>query len=179
MDLKNKFIDGPWSQSINVTDFVRKNLTSYEGDASFLQGATKRTLGIWNLCLEAIEEERANGGVRSLDPNTVSTISSHKAGYIDKENELIVGLQTDELLKRAIKPYGGIKVVEKAVAENGMEVIDVIEAFTAKLVGIEATDTGNVIKYICRWKEKNGIQDLEKARWYINHLIDHIKKEND
>ena len=122
MDLKNKFIDGPWSQSINVTDFVRKNLTSYEGDASFLQGATKRTLGIWNLCLEAIEEERANGGVRSLDPNTVSTISSHKAGYIDKENELIVGLQTDELLKRAIKPYGGIKVVEKAVAENGMEV---------------------------------------------------------
>ena len=122
MDLKNQFIDGPWSQSINVTDFVRKNLTSYEGDASFLQGATKRTLGIWNLCLEAIEEERANGGVRSLDPNTVSTISSHKAGYIDKENELIVGLQTDELLKRAIKPYGGIKVVEKAVAENGMEV---------------------------------------------------------
>ena len=97
-------------------------MTSYEGDASFLQGATKRTLGIWNLCLEAIEEERANGGVRSLDPNTVSTISSHKAGYIDKENELIVGLQTDELLKRAIKPYGGIKVVEKAVAENGMEV---------------------------------------------------------
>ena len=122
MDLKNKFIDGPWSQDINVTDFVRKNLTPYEGDASFLQGPTKRTLGIWNLCLEAIEEERANGGVRSLDPDTVSTISSHKAGYIDQENELIVGLQTDELLKRAIKPYGGIKVVEKAVAENGLEV---------------------------------------------------------
>ncbi len=122
MDLKNKFIDGPWSQDVNVTDFVRKNLTPYEGDASFLQGPTKRTLGIWNLCLEAIEEERANGGVRSLDPDTVSTISSHKAGYIDQENELIVGLQTDELLKRAIKPYGGIKVVEKAVAENGLEV---------------------------------------------------------
>ncbi len=122
MDLKNKFIDGPWSQDINVTDFVRKNLTPYEGDASFLLGPTKRTLGIWNLCLEAIEEERANGGVRSLDPDTVSTISSHKAGYIDQENELIVGLQTDELLKRAIKPYGGIKVVEKAVAENGLEV---------------------------------------------------------
>ncbi len=122
MDLKNQFIDGPWSQDINVTDFVRKNLTPYEGDASFLQGPTKRTLGIWNLCLEAIEEERANGGVRSLDPDTVSTISSHKAGYIDQENELIVGLQTDELLKRAIKPYGGIKVVEKAVAENGLEV---------------------------------------------------------
>lgn len=64
-------------------------------------------------------------------------------------------------------------------AKNGMEVIDVIEAFTAKLTGIEATDTGNIIKYICRWKEKNGIQDLEKARWYINHLINHLEKEND
>lgn len=63
-------------------------------------------------------------------------------------------------------------------AKNGMEVIDVIEAFTANLTGIEATDTGNVIKYICRWKEKNGKQDLEKARWYINHLINHIEKEN-
>lgn len=122
MDLKNHFIDGVWSQEINVTDFVHKNLTPYEGDASFLEGPTQRTRRIWNLCLEALEEERANGGVRSLDPNTVSTISSHKAGYIDKENELIVGLQTDELLRRAIKPYGGIRVVEKACAENGVEV---------------------------------------------------------
>ena len=87
-----------------------------------MQGATERTQGIWKLCLEAIEEERANNGVRALDPDTVSTITSHKAGYIDKDNELIVGLQTDMLLKRAIKPFGGIKVVEKACAENGMEV---------------------------------------------------------
>lgn len=122
MDLKNQFIDGAWSQEINVTDFVRKNLTSYEGDASFLVGPTERTRRIWNICLEALEEERANGGVRSFDPDTVSTITSHKAGYIDKENELIVGLQTDELLRRAIKPFGGIKVVEKACAENGKEV---------------------------------------------------------
>ena len=69
-----------------------------------------------------LEEERANNGVRSLDNVTVSTITSHKAGYIDRENELIVGLQTDELLRRAIKPYGGIKVVEKACHENGVEV---------------------------------------------------------
>lgn len=64
---------------------------------------------------------------------------------------------------------------------NGMEVIDVIEAFTEGLIGIEATDTGNIIKYICRWKSKNGLQDLEKARWYLNHLIEHVKsneKEN-
>lgn len=79
---------------------------------------------VWNRCLEALAEERANNGVRSLDNVTVSTITSHKAGYIDKENELIVGLQTDELLKRAIKPFGGINVVSKACHENGVEVDD-------------------------------------------------------
>ena len=67
------------------------------------------------------------------------------------------------------------------ISETGMEVIDVIEAFTFDLKGIEATDTGNIIKYICRWKNKNGVQDLEKAKWYIEHLINHVKnleKEN-
>lgn len=62
------------------------------------------------------------------------------------------------------------------ISETGLEVIDVIEAFTFNLKGIEATDTGNVIKYICRWKEKNGIEDLKKAQWYINHLIKHLEK---
>lgn len=61
-------------------------------------------------------------------------------------------------------------------SETGMEVIDVIEAFTFDLKGIEATDTGNVIKYICRWKKKNGLQDLKKAMWYLNHLIEHVDK---
>lgn len=60
-------------------------------------------------------------------------------------------------------------------SETGLEVIDVIEAFTFDLKGIEATDTGNILKYMCRWKNKNGVQDLEKARWYLEHLIDHIK----
>ena len=66
-------------------------------------------------------------------------------------------------------------------SETGMEVIDVIEAFTFDLKGIEATDTGNILKYMCRWKSKNGLEDLKKARWYLNHLIDHaekIEKEN-
>ncbi len=70
---------------------------------------------------------------------------------------------------------------EHYISETGLEVIDVIEAFTFDLKGIEATDTGNIIKYICRWKKKNGIQDLEKAMWYLQHLIDHEKnfeKEN-
>ena len=60
---------------------------------------------------------------------------------------------------------------------NGLETIDVIEAFTEDLKGIEATDTGNILKYMCRWKNKNGLQDLEKARWYLNHLIDHVENK--
>lgn len=63
-------------------------------------------------------------------------------------------------------------------SETGLEVIDVIEAFTFDLKGIEATDTGNVLKYICRWGKKNGLQDLEKAKWYLDHLIDHVRKMN-
>ena len=119
--MNQKFNDGRWSRRIDVADFVYNNITPYEGDASFLQGPTERTKKLWNKCLEALEEERANGGVRSIDAKTISTITSHAAGYIDRENELIVGLQTDELLKRAIKPFGGWKVVEKACSENGVE----------------------------------------------------------
>ena len=103
MELNKTFIDGLWSKEINVTSFVQTNITPYLGDATFLQGPTERTKHIWNLCLKALEEERNNNGVRSLDNATVSTITSHKAGYIDREQELIVGLQTDELLKRAIR----------------------------------------------------------------------------
>lgn len=116
------FKEGRWNHEINVTDFVKTNITPYEGDASFLVGPTERTKAVWNKCLEALAEERANNGVRSLDPSTVSTITSFAPGYINKENEVIVGLQTDEVLRRAIKPFGGIKVVEKACRENGAEV---------------------------------------------------------
>ncbi len=127
MDFKN----GLWNDGINVRDFVLNNITPYDGDASFLQGPTERTKKLWQLCLDAIQEERANNGVRSIDAETISTITSHAAGYIDREHELIVGLQTDELLRRAIKPYGGVRVVEKACKENGVELSPkVIEIFT-------------------------------------------------
>ena len=124
IEMKNmtqKFNDGRWSHRIDVADFVYSNITPYDGDASFLAGPTERTKKLWDKCLEALEEERQNGGVRSIDASTISIITSHAAGYIDKENELIVGLQTDELLKRAIKPFGGWKVVDKACKENGIE----------------------------------------------------------
>ncbi|MDE6367506.1 MAG: formate C-acetyltransferase [Muribaculaceae bacterium] len=126
-----KFTDGLWSQKIDAGDFVSRNITPYTGDASFLQGPTERTRRIWNKCLEALKEERDNGGVRSIDANVISTITSHGPGYIAKEDELIVGLQTDELLRRAIKPFGGIKVVEKACKENGIEVPEKIREIFA------------------------------------------------
>lgn len=125
------FNSGLWNTEINVRDFIVKNITPYDGDASFLQGPTERTKKIWNICLKALEEERQNNGVRSIDAETISTIVSHAAGYIDKENELIVGLQTDELLRRAIKPFGGIRVVYKACKEHGVELSPkVLEIFT-------------------------------------------------
>ena len=122
MEIKEKFKDGAWSRGIDVSDFVYRNITPYTGDASFLCGPSERTKKLWNECLAALDEERKNNGVRSIDAKTISTITSHKAGYIDRESELIVGLQTDELLKRAIKPFGGYKVVEKACKENGIEI---------------------------------------------------------
>ncbi len=116
------FKSGNWQDAIDVRDFVLKNITPYDGDASFLCKPTQRTLDLWNICLDAIDEERANNGVRAIDNKTISTIVSHAAGYIDQSKELIVGLQTDQLLKRAMKPYGGIAVVEKACSEHGLQV---------------------------------------------------------
>ena len=119
------------NQKIDVRGFVSQNITPYDGDASFLTGATQRTKDMWKICLDAIKEERANKGVRAIDNELVSTITSHAAGYIDRDNELIVGLQTDLLLKRAMKPYGGFSVVERACNENGVEVSPMVkEVFT-------------------------------------------------
>lgn len=131
MEQNINFKGGVWETEINVRDFVNKNITPYEGDASFLCGPSERTRKIWDICKQGLKEERDNNGVRKIDNKVVSGITSHKAGYIDQENELIVGLQTDELLKRAMKPYGGIKVVEKACSEHGLEVDEhVLDIFT-------------------------------------------------
>ena len=119
------------NNKIDVRGFVSKNITPYDGDASFLVGATQRTKDMWQICLNAIKEERAKNGVRAIDNKIVSTINSHAAGYIDRDNELIVGLQTDMLLKRAMKPYGGFSVVERACKEHGLEVDPAVkETFT-------------------------------------------------
>lgn len=110
-----------WEKAINVREFVVKNVTPYFGDSSFLVGATNRTNYLWELCKKALAEERQNNGVRAVDTDTISTISAFEPGYIDRDHEVIVGLQTDELLKRTMKPFGGFKVVQKALAELGLE----------------------------------------------------------
>ena len=103
---------------VDVKKFIVENITPYEGDASFLQGPTENTVKLWNECKQYLKEERDNNGCRSIDTETISTITSHAPGYIDKDIESIVGLQTDEPLKRALKPFGGIRVVEGAVKER-------------------------------------------------------------
>ena len=121
IDSSKTFRGGDWESRIDVRDFVSHNITPYDGDASFLCGATGRTKHLWQICLDALREERDKGGVRHIDNVRVSTITSHGAGYIDRDAELIVGLQTDVLLGRAMKPFGGINVVTRACRENGVE----------------------------------------------------------
>ncbi|MCM1309485.1 MAG: formate C-acetyltransferase [Bacteroides sp.] len=126
-----KFKGGLWSEKIDAGNFVSLNITPYMGDASFLCGPTDRTKRLWLHCLDALKEERDNGGVRLIDATKISTITSHGAGYIDRDDELIVGLQTEQLLCRAIKPFGGIKVVEKACREQGIELPENIKEIFA------------------------------------------------
>ncbi len=107
---------------MNIKQFVQDNIVQYDGDAAFLCGPTDDTTKLWDRCKELLEAERQNGGVLDIDTETISQINSHPPGYIDQEREKIVGLQTDEPLKRAIKPFGGIRVVQKACEQNGREV---------------------------------------------------------
>ena len=124
----NGFKKGEWNLEINVRDFIQRNYTPYEGDSSFLVGPTKKTTKLWNEVLELYKKEHASqGGVLDIDTKTISTISSHDAGYIDKDLEEIVGLQTDEPLKRAIMPFGGIRIVEKSCEAYGRKVDDKVE----------------------------------------------------
>ena len=117
------FEKGEWKRQINVRDFIQKNYTPYVGDSSFLAGTTEKTKKLWNEVLESYKKEHdAKGGVLDIDTKTVSTVSAHDAGYIDKDLEEIVGLQTDAPLKRAIMPFGGIRIVEKSCEAYDREV---------------------------------------------------------
>ena len=123
----NGFNRGIWEEEIDVRDFIQKNYTQYEGDDKFLAGSTEKTDKLWKEVLKLYDEEKKNGGVLDISTDIASTISSHDAGYIDKDLEEIVGLQTEKPLKRAIMPEGGIRIVEKSCAAYNRKVGDKIE----------------------------------------------------
>ncbi|EMB7753601.1 formate C-acetyltransferase [Serratia marcescens] len=115
------FSKGDWQNEVNVRDFIQKNYTPYEGDESFLAGATQATTTLWDKVMEGIKLENRTHAPVDFDTNVASTIISHDAGYIAKELETIVGLQTDAPLKRALIPFGGIKMVEGSCKVYGRE----------------------------------------------------------
>ena len=121
------FKSGIWDREINLRDFIVRNYTPYDGDDSFLAPPTARTKALWDKVLALLEQERKAGGVLDIDEHTISTITSHKCGYIDKELETIVGLQTDAPLKRAIMPFGGIRMVRNSLEAYGRELPPDIE----------------------------------------------------
>ncbi|MCI9504138.1 MAG: formate C-acetyltransferase [Clostridia bacterium] len=117
------FVTGVWSGGdIDVRDFIQRNYTPYEGDGAFLAPATEATKTLWAQVCELSRKERERGGVYDADTATVSRVNSHKAGYFNRETEKIVGLQTDEPFKRALQPFGGIRMAEEALNMYGYEI---------------------------------------------------------
>lgn len=123
------FQPGVWEREINVRNFIQKNYTPYDGNESFLASATKNTEQLWDQVMELSRQEQEAGGVLDMDTRIISTITSHGPGYLDKEKETIVGFQTDKPFKRSLQPYGGIRMAEKACADNGYKVDPEISQF--------------------------------------------------
>ncbi len=123
------FVGGLWEHEVNVRDFIQRNYTPYTGDSSFLEGPTQDTTDLWDQVMELTKQEREAGGVLDMDTKIVSTITSHGPGYLDKDKEKIVGFQTDKPFKRALMPYGGIRMAKQACADNGYTIDPEIEEF--------------------------------------------------
>ncbi len=123
------FTGGVWEREINVRDFIQKNYTPYDGDDSFLAGPTGATKELWAQVMDLSKQEREAGGVLDMDTKNVSTITSHGPGYLDVNKETIVGFQTDKPFKRSLQPYGGIRMAEKACADNGYTIDPEIKEF--------------------------------------------------
>ena len=121
------FVGGDWQHEVNVRDFIQKNYTPYEGDESFLADATPATTALWDKVMEGIKIENKTHEPLDFDTDNPSTITSHKPGYINKELEKIVGLQTDAPLKRAIMPFGGIKMVKGSCEVYGRQLDPEVE----------------------------------------------------
>ena len=127
----NGFIEGAWQDEINVRDFIQTNYKEYHGDDAFLAKPTKRTSSLMKKIEALFKKEREAGGVLDIDTETVSSLTSYAPGYIDKDNELIVGMQTDEPLKRGVNPFGGMRMAKSACEAYGKEISPkIIERFT-------------------------------------------------
>ena len=125
------FNNGAWAKEVNVRDFIQKNYTPYDGDESFLAGPTQNTTDLWNQVLDLQKKEREAGGVLDMDTKVVQTITSHGAGYLNKDKETIVGFQTDKPFKRGLQVNGGIRMAMKACSDNGYEVDpEVVDFYT-------------------------------------------------
>jgi len=122
------FIYGEWCEKINVRQFIQKNYTLYKGDDKFLKPISSKTQNVWNKCLQLLKEELQKG-VLDIDTTHVSGINSYDAGYIDKDDEVIVGLQTDEVLKRIINPYGGVRMVYNSLEAYGYKLNKKIDKY--------------------------------------------------
>ena len=188
----NNFNSGAWENEINVRDFIQRNYTPYEGDASFLKGTTEKTKKLWDEVLELYKKEREAGGVLAISNDIASTISSHEAGYIDKDLEDIVCLQTDAPLKRAIMPNGGIRIVEKSCAAYNEKVSDKIEdiyhnyrrthndgVFTAYTPEIRRARTNHLITGLPDGYGRGRIiGDYRRVALYgVDYLIEEKKKD--
>jgi formate C-acetyltransferase len=131
MDAWRYFKNGNWCEEIDVRDFIVNNYTPYEGDEFFLKGPTEKTVKLWKKVSDIMEQERKSGGVLDVDTSIISTMTSHDPGYIDKDLERIVGLQTDKPLKRGIMPFGGIRMVVKGGEAYGKKIDEsVVKLFT-------------------------------------------------
>ncbi len=128
----NGFKNGKWSENVDVHDFIDLNYTPYEGDSRFLEGATENTEKLWEEVSELFKKERENGGMLDVDVDTISQIDAYAPGYIDKDREKIVGLQTDAPLKRAVMPFGGIRTVENSCEAYGYKLNPEIEEIFTK-----------------------------------------------
>ena len=119
MEQWNNFVPGAWQEKIDVRDFIQKNYKPYTGDDKFLAGPTDRTQRLMAKLEALMAAEREKGGVLKVDTETVMSLLTFAPGYLDKEDELIVGLQTDEPLKRGVNPFGGIRMARSACEAYG------------------------------------------------------------
>jgi len=185
------FNEGIWQERINVRNFIQKNYTPYEGDESFLEGLSERTENVWTRCTELLKEELKQG-VLDVDTENISGINNFKAGYIDKDNEVVVGLQTDAPLKRIVNPYGGIRMVQQALESYGYDKNDKVEEIFGKYRKTHNTGVFDAYSEEARLARKTGlltglpdaygrgriIGDYRRIALYgIDRLIE--KKKND